>query len=515
MDGFVAGRYNLLSTDRTEYLERARKCALLTIPTLYPPDNATASTKYSSPFQSIGARGVNNMSSKLLLTLFPPNTPFFKLPLSRKAIKRLKMDPQFKAEAELALSEVEQEAMRSLEGRSTRTSLFQAFRQLLTGGNILIHFPKGKKPRVFNLKDYVCRRDNSGKLLELITCESVKHRGLSKDMKALVAAQLTVPLSTETPDPKVKVSESEHKLYTYIWWSENRYRIYQEIEGARVPGSDGSYTEDGMRWLAIRFNAIDGEHYGRGYIEEYYGDLSSLETLTEAMLGGAAVVSKLVWLISPNSSIRPAEFTKAENGDALVGNRDDISSVQAERQADMQVAMKMMDTVEQRLGMAFLLNTAVQRAGERVTAEEIRFMARELEDALGGTYSVLAQDLQLPLAKLTIADVDGLGQLPKDLVLPTIVTGMDALGRGNDLQKLDLLIGGAVERFGAEVLKYFDISDYLTRRATALSLEVGNLIKKNEVVQQENEAAQAAAMAAAAAPNIATQVGNAMQSPKG
>jgi len=513
MSGFVAGRYATLATDRTEYLNRARKCALLTIPTLFPPENATASTTYPSPHQSIGSRGVNNMSSKLLLTLFPSNSPFFKLPLTRKAMQRLKVDPQFKAEAELALSEVEQEAMRSLEGRATRTSLFQAFRQLLTGGNVLLYFPKNAKPRVFNLNNYACRRDNSGKLLELVVCEVMKHRALPKELKDLISDK--APAASEGPDKGVKVAESEHKLYTYIWWTENRYRVYQEIEGLRVPGSDGSYTEDGMRWIPIRFNSIDGEHYGRGYIEEYFGDLQSLETLTEAMLGSSTIVSKLVWLISPNSSIRPKEFTAAENGDALVGNEGDIKSVQAERGADMQVTMKMMDVIEQRLGFAFLLNTAVQRNGERVTAEEIRFMARELEDALGGTYSVLSQDLQLPLAKLTLADVDGLGSLPKDLVLPTIITGMDALGRGNDLQKLDLLIGGAVERFGPTALQYFDMSDYLTRRATALNLELGKLIKTGEQVAQEQQQQQTMALAASATPNLVNQVGKAMQPEKG
>ncbi|UZT50437.1 head-to-tail connector protein [Enterobacter phage 04_vB_Eclo_IJM] len=35
----------------------------------------------------------------------------------------------------------------------------------------------------------------------------------------------------------------------------------------------------------------------------------------------------------------------------------------------------MADAIEQRLGWAFLLNSAVQRNAERVTAEEIRYVA--------------------------------------------------------------------------------------------------------------------------------------------
>lgn len=56
------------------------------------------------------------------------------------------------------------------------------------------------------------------------------------------------------------------------------------------------------------------------------------------------------------------------------------------------------DAIESRLSYAFMLNSAVQRSGERVTAEEIRYVANELEDTLGGIYSILSQELQLPLA---------------------------------------------------------------------------------------------------------------------
>ena len=78
-DGSVAKRYTQLETDRTPFLARAREAAELTIPTLMPPDGHSGSTSYSTPYQSIGARGVNNLASKLLMTLLPPNSPFFRL----------------------------------------------------------------------------------------------------------------------------------------------------------------------------------------------------------------------------------------------------------------------------------------------------------------------------------------------------------------------------------------------------------------------------------------------------
>ena len=61
----AAVRYANLETDREPYHTRAVNNAKLTIPMLFPDKDATATTKYETPYQSIGARGVNNLGAKL------------------------------------------------------------------------------------------------------------------------------------------------------------------------------------------------------------------------------------------------------------------------------------------------------------------------------------------------------------------------------------------------------------------------------------------------------------------
>ena len=68
----IAKRYSSLDRARGEVLERGREAAKLTIPSVLPPDGATENTKLATPFQAVGARTTNNLSNKLLLTLFPP-----------------------------------------------------------------------------------------------------------------------------------------------------------------------------------------------------------------------------------------------------------------------------------------------------------------------------------------------------------------------------------------------------------------------------------------------------------
>ena len=82
-------RYETLKQDRQYFLDRARECSELTIPSLIPDEGFTKSSDLYNPFQSVGARGVNNLASKLLLLLLPPNAPFFRLQVSGDAKKEM------------------------------------------------------------------------------------------------------------------------------------------------------------------------------------------------------------------------------------------------------------------------------------------------------------------------------------------------------------------------------------------------------------------------------------------
>ena len=94
-----------------------------------------------------------------------------------------------------------------------------------------------------------------------------------------------------------------------------------------------------------------------------------------------------------------------------------------------------------------------------------------------------------------------LPKLPDDVVKPTIVTGMEALGRGHDLRKLDMFIQGMTQALGPEVLKqYVNLQDYIKRRATALGIETEGLIKTPEQIAQEQQQAQMQQMMMQAGP---------------
>ena len=133
-----------------------------------------------------------------------------------------------------------------------------------------------------------------------------------------------------------------------------------------------------------------------------------------------------------------------------------------------------------------------------MTAEEIRMLSQELESALGGLYSLLSTELQMPMVNRLMAVMKKqrrLPEVPKNIINPVIITGVEALGRGNDLQKLDMFLAGATQVVGPEaVAQHVNVSEYFSRRATALGIKTDGLIKSVEQIQAEQTQANQMAM---------------------
>ena len=104
--GTAEARYHALEHERENYLTRARSCSELTIPSLIPPDSTNESTDMYTPFQGIGARGVNNLASKLSLALMPPNSPFFRFMVEPFTLKEMAADPTARSNVEMQLGEI-------------------------------------------------------------------------------------------------------------------------------------------------------------------------------------------------------------------------------------------------------------------------------------------------------------------------------------------------------------------------------------------------------------------------
>ena len=488
--GTAEARYHQLEQTRQSYLDRARDCSELTIPSLIPQDTHNETSDLYTPFQGIGARGVNNLASKLSLALMPPNSPFFRFMVEPYTLKDLAQDDAARTQIEQQLGEYERAVMSEIETSGDRVAVHEALKHLIVGGNVLLQVGP-EKTRVIHLDSYVVSRSPNGEVLEIVTVEHVSPNALDKATAANISG-------------KLEGDEKTVEIYTHVERKNEFFTVYQECKGTLVTGSKGKYKQANVPFLPLRFSRIDGEDYGRGFVEELLGDLRSLEGLSQAIVEGAAAAAKVLFMVNPNGTTRMRTIAQAENTAIIEGNRNDVSVLQMDKFNDFRVAYQAMQSIEERLSQQFMLQSSVQRNGERVTAEEIRYLAGELEDTLSGIYSILSQEFQLPYVNRKIdvlTKAKKLPKLPDNVVKPTIVTGMEALGRGHDLRKLDLFIQGMSQALGPEVLQqYVNLQDYIKRRATALGIETDGLIKSQEQIAQEQQQAMQAQMMQQAGP---------------
>ena len=180
---------------------------------------------------------------------------------------------------------------------SDRVVVHEAVRHLIVGGNALIYMGK-EGLKHYPLNRYVVNRDGNGNVIEIVTKEKISRKVLGDVLQE--------PLPNHVG--REGASDQDVEVYTYVQLdSKNgRWSWHQEAFDKVIPGTKSTAPKNASPFLVLRFNTVDGEDYGRGRVEEYLGDLKSLEALSQALVEGSAVAAKVVFLVSPSSTTKPS-----------------------------------------------------------------------------------------------------------------------------------------------------------------------------------------------------------------
>jgi len=197
-------------------------------------------------------------------------------------------------------------------------------------------------------------------------------------------------------------------------------------------------------------------------------------------------------LVNPAGMTDVREITESPSGAYVHGREEDIYIHQPQVSNVADFLSQQFDVTARRIGAAFLLTTAVTRDAERVTAQEIRMQAQELESSLGGVYTRLATELQLPLAKRLLKTLNATF---KDIE-PVIVTGLESLSRNSELDNFrafmqDMIILSDVPE---EVKEWMEFKDVIAMLGAGHGVDYKKFLKDPEAVDaaREKRAAQEA-----------------------
>lgn len=494
MEAKAKDLWKQVTSKRHNYLDRAREAALLTIPQLYPPEGSDSNTKYPTPYQSLGAKGVNNLANKIILSLFPPSQAFFKLGLGPAD---LKASGQSEGKVKEAMYVLEREIVNEMEISSLRPKLVNMLKQLIIGGSSVIYVPERGSPEVFNLHEFGSKRDKQGNILKLVLKQEVMYISLAQSIRKQLK---------DIPEDVQKGTKPLDMYTCIVLAPDGKYEVWQEIADSRIEGTDGRFLPKDLPYVFVPF-VDNGEDFGRSYLEDLIGDLQSYEGLRQSLLEGAAESARIVYLLKPNSTISIKKLQKARSGDVLLGDIADVATLQADKSIDLSVTQREADTLKQDLAITFLLDSAVRRNAERVTAEEIRQVSQELEVALGGIYSTLSNSLQAPLVRLymnRLVDQGKLASIIKSSVELEITTGSAALGRGTDFQTLTTFVTTLIQVSQAQqgAGSFINMEELIKRLAYSLDINTATLVTSEEERQAQAQAAQEAQIAQEAGPKV-------------
>lgn len=425
-----AGIWTRLAADRSHKESTWERLAALTIPKVYPQEGQNRLNVIdSTDYQSIGASGVNHLSNKLMMAMFRPSMPFFKIQPTKESMEALIAGGQSEASVAGSLAAAERQAMKEWDATGQRPKLYQLMRHLIVVGNVLlIRKKKTKKIRVMGLKNFVVKRTIEGKLHTLVIREKTKHDELEPKVQQVLRAARRYN------------SESEAHYYIEVTLVDGRYHVRQAVDDIILPDEfNGNYSEDDLPYRVLTWDLSDNDDYATGLIEEYIGALEALSALAEGVVNGGVLAAKWRWLVNPSGQTTIEDLNASKNGDALPGTPEDVQPTQGGDPKAVEILLALMKHYEQQLGRVFLMSSAVTRDAERVTTEEIRMQINELEMAHSGVFSTMTIQIQRPLAMWITEDADiEVDGKEADIV---ILTGLDALSRNADLENLRLALG--------------------------------------------------------------------------
>ncbi len=428
--------WSKMSEEKGDLIERSEAYSRWTVSSVMPESNQ-AHIETSKGNVMIGARLVNHLANRIIDVMFPVSRPFFTVALTPEAQLQLEkeLDESSAVQAKEAVrdstAKLERVAMRKLKLTEYRPVAIQACKHMIVTGNALLRrMPSGKRV-LYPVNRYGVRRDLEGNEIEVVLHDKKLFSTFDEATQALI---LAVHSGTK--------QEDHVTLLTHYKLIKDRWQVSQEAEGIELDNQHWLNSKD-YDLLVLSWSLNPGESYGRGLVEDHAATFHHIDVTTEAATDLMAIICDVKFLVRQGSALSQdiAHLNAAPRGSYFPGNEGDITVPELGKRGDLQVMMQALQKWEQDLSQSFLLSSV--RDAERVTAQEIRLIASELESSFGGLYSQLALSWQQKEADYAISQVDFAKEINAgfDIFEVLVTTGLESLSREGQIDNLRMAIG--------------------------------------------------------------------------
>lgn len=510
--------FDSLDNNRGSLLDRLYDFSELTIPGLLPRTGYTQTAQLPVPYSSMPARGITRLASRMVSALYPMNdVPFFELRLDLPVEPGQGTDPKGAYEV---LGRIERRVTDKLSGTNLRSALYTAMQHIITVGDCLIEVTPEYTFAIHRVDNYVMRRRPDGEWYDMVVRTPV-------DCSALPQYLLDAGFENKERPAEDRFNNditNSDAVFTHVLKNpDGSTTFHREFDGRVF--EDGSY--DVCPFVPLGWNHIPGEDYHRGLIEENWSDVRALDGLSESLLDSVAANAEFRFGVNPAGLTEIEDILSSENGSFVPAAPNDVFPIQLQNQAQVGATQASVASKEQALGQVFLMNSAVQPTGERVTATQIRVIASELEQALGGVFGAVSRAFQRPIIRRVMIQMvrDGIlvpeGQGASQEIEAAILdengvmkievrSGLAALNREVENDKMMQVMQVAAQ-LPPQATETINWSGMMDRWLATFGIETAGIVKSPQEMQQQQMQAQQAQVAQAGAEAAAVQAG---QSPE-
>jgi len=486
----IRDRFQARDNERSSKLDRARAHCRIVNPSLLPDEGFNQTSELPVPYSSSVTRFSTRLASKAAGAIIPVNgSPFFE-----SAIPGIEPDDKDSTDIYKNLYQLENEVQALIFSSNLRGQLTSAMEHLITPGDVVVFMDDDFNFQIYRLDQFTIKRDGAGRWKELIVIDWID-------------VDLEDPAYGATNGGRPKLEANVNRAngstleprYTMILWDQetNTYKKTVEFRDEVLEQFEGEYKEFLCPYMPLRWSSISNEDYARSLVEENIGDIRSAEALAKAFLEGASASAEGRVLVNPNGLTDARDLEESVNWQFVSGRPEDVTFLQADNNASLNTIFTTRQAIEQGLSTVFLADQIANLTGDRVTATQVRAIAANLEEALGGVFSLISREFQLPLirrAMYLIVNDKTYTFLPeiKELVNKNLIdlrvrTGLDALGRELDaarvISTLDTLLRWPTE--AQSVIKWDEAARELIRTQGIVAQWVRTKEEQAQIKAQE------------------------------
>ena len=488
--------YSAGLSDRKPYEDRAEDISKISLPYVMRAEGSDGGSElFKSVSQSFNGRQINNLKSKMGMALLPPATSSFRLKPDPIGMLNLMQGNEAAVEKLREKLSLNTDAINSeLENQQIRSSLFDMLLQQIVVGSVIVEKNKREGVTIFPLRSFVVELDSQGEPLAMCISEKLK----------------VLPEGIEPQEEK-----DEYELFTLLAYDKNtnKWIMRQDIDG-EIVGKEISYKDyDSLPFRYFGWNWVQGDAYHRPFAEDYYPDMEQIDKLAKLNTEGSIIAAKTLVLVNQRGGrTRKRDVVNSANGAVIDGSSEDITAFQLNKNFDFQVSNEREAIIKRELQANFLDTGSVQRDAERVTAEEIRIMAQQLEaSTLAGVYSKMA----LKWSKWIVMKIMDELNVTFEAVDVDVLTGLDALGRSQEAQKQDNFMQRVTQ---LQLNHWINENEVLQRYAMFDGINTVGLVKTSDIVKKEQAQAQQQqqeqVLAESGAASLGQEAGKALVNPQ-